>query len=94
MATFGWIELREKRFGAHLRDLIEQDQGTEIGAIGAGVIADWRRAARIQRIAVPEVPVRAQERCAFPFWRERWRPRSTSPASPRASCRMAQRAER
>jgi hypothetical protein len=34
-------------------------------------------------------PPRAQKRCAFLSWRERWRPRSKSPASPRASCQLA-----
>ena len=51
----GWIELCEERLGVHLRDLIEQNQGAQIGAIDAGVIADRRRAARVEHVAVPEV---------------------------------------
>jgi len=36
----GRVELREERLGVHVRNLIEQNQGTQIGAIDAGVIAD------------------------------------------------------
>ena len=51
----GRVELREERLGVHVRNLIEQNQGTQIGAIDAGVIADRRRTAGVERVAVPEV---------------------------------------
>ena len=55
MVGIGGVELREKRFRPRLRNFKKQNQGTEIGAVDARVVTDWRRAARVERIAVPEV---------------------------------------